>query len=385
MVLISVCTILVLLTLLTAAVRRVPCSADSLGFDNRMRYVTDGRLLLIFALILIATSSLRQGFIDTYAYRIMYTSMAGDTSFVETNTWGIEAGWLYFLYFLNFISSNPQLMLFISAAVITAAYVLTAKKYSADVCFSLLIYFCITYLNTNNGLRQYVAAAITILAFPLLLKPNIKKVLLYMLCVLAAYQFHQSAWVCVLIMAVVLGKPLNFRVIVALGFCAAFLIFPGTVNDYIAEIFDESKYLYYLDYTAGMGALRALITGVLPCVLAVSYIMKKRRTLEIIEYKESVLLNVLFINTIFVLMGLVMQYWARFTFYTEFAPIVLMPKLICEFTGKKHYQTVSAVAVISYLFFFCYNVYVNIGYGSMDSFTADWTWLRQITEVFKLW
>lgn len=385
MTLITACTVLCLLILLAAASRYtvkvgVPC-----GFEDRWQFTVSKGFIIAFSAVLIATSALRYGFIDTYAYRIMYTSVAEDISYVHNNTWGIEAGWLYFLRFLNFFSHNPQLMLLVCAAVITAAFVGVAKRYSADVCFSLLLYFCLTYMNTNNGLRQYTAAAITILAFPLLARPGFKRILLYVLLVLCAYQLHNSALVCLVIMVIVSGKPLNIRVLIAIALGAVFLVLPGDVNAYIAELFSQSKYLYYLEYTTGMGFMRAFITGILPGTLALSYYIKRRRGLRGIEYSEGVLLNITFINTVFVLMGLVMQYWARFAFYTEFAPIVLMPKLIYEFVGKKHYQIAAGVAVICYIFFFCYNIYVNMGYGAIDSFSADWTWLKNLWEAVKLW
>ncbi|NLT13725.1 MAG: EpsG family protein [Clostridiales bacterium] len=371
MLLISLCTILIFVVLLVGFKSSRVIHGEKIGFDGEYRLVAGKGVLIAFTLVLVLTSTVRYGFIDTYAYKIMYTSVRNNLSYVDTNGWGIEAGWLYFLYALNFISSNPKLMLFLSALIINAAFVKVTGKYSSDVCFSLLIYFSLTYLNTNNGLRQYVAAAITILAFPLLQRKKLSGYILYSLFVALAYQMHRSAIVCIPLLFVAYGKPLNLRTVAALGLGLFFLISPGTINEYLADLFSESKYASYLDMTHGMGFLRALITGIIPGVLALIYVISVKRRGAELPPIESMLLNVLFMNVLFILMGLKMQYWARLGFYTSFASGIMMPKLIYHLTGKRNYKFIRLITAVCYLIFFGYNIYVNIGYGAMDSFQID--------------
>lgn len=373
MLLISICTILIFFVLLAGFKSNRVLTGEKTGFDGEYRLVAGKGVLIAFTLVLVLTSTVRYGFIDTYAYKIMYTSVRNNLSYVDTNGWGIEAGWLYFLYALNFISSNPKLMLFLSALVINAAFVKAAAKYSPDVCFSLLIYFSLTYLNTNNGLRQYVAAAITILAFPLLERKKLSGYVFYCLFIALAYQMHKSAAVCIPLIFVAYGKPLNLRTIAALGLGIFFLISPGTVNTYLAGIFSDSKYASYLDMTHGMGFLRALITGIIPGVLALIYVIGVKRRKAEFPHIEGILLNVLFMNVLFILMGLKMQYWARLGFYTSFASSVMIPKLIHNISGKRHYKFLRIIIGICYFIFFSYNIYVNIGYGAMDTFYIDLT------------
>ena len=168
MLLISICTICILLIMVYGSTKQ----RKMLTPQGESRIETSKRVLIGFALILIITSTLRYGFIDTYAYKIMYRKSRNDLVYVNSAPWDVEAGWLYLLYFLNFFTDSPKLMLFLVALTVNLSYILMSKKYSSNVLFSLFVYFCIGYMDTNNGLRQCFAASITTMAFPLLLSKH---------------------------------------------------------------------------------------------------------------------------------------------------------------------------------------------------------------------
>lgn len=371
MALISVCTVLILLVLAFSSYKSNIIESP-LGYKGQRRMLTNNYLFLFIA-ILVVVSTLRYGFIDTYAYKIMYRSARNDLEYVNSAPWGVEAGWLYVLYLLNFISSSPKLMLFLSALLINLAFVSVIKKYSVDVGFSLFLYFCLTYLNTNNGLRQYVAAAIVILAFPLLEK---KKFIWYALLIYLAYLMHNSAMYCGIVAFVAYGKPFNIKVKAFLVFAVFLLLMPGVANNFIGDTFSDTKYSDYLEIGAGMGMsfLRAFISGIIPGILAISYVVNSKKLNREISLSESIILNFLLLNTAFVIMGTSMQYWARMGFYTSFASLVMMPKLIYEFFDEKEHYFVKTIVYLCYFFYFCYNIYVNIDYGAMASFVADFSW-----------
>ena len=370
MFLISICAVSALCILMFSNRIVIECPNGGVGFRGQLRLTTTQRAIILFGLVLILTSTVRYGFIDTYAYKEMYILSRNDLEYVNSAPWGVEAGWLYFLYLLNYISADPKLMLFVAALIINGAYIFLCKEYSADVKWSLFIYFCLFFLDTNNGIRQYAAAAIVMLLFPLLVK---KKYIMYALGIWLAYQFHESAIVCAIIALVASGSAFNIKTVAALGFGIFFIFNPNIGNELVADVFVDSKYLFYLDMEvgAGMGIMRAIIVGIIPCAFAIMYLMNCRYSRRRISREEGILLNVLFINTMFVLMGLYMQYWARFSFYTYFAPVVLMPKLVYEVVGRENYANIKLLAILCYFFFFAYNVYVNIGYGAMEDFYID--------------
>lgn len=372
MLLISICTILCILVFFVGTNKQYITEYPTKGFNGEWKFSIDKKIIISFAVVLILVSTMRYGWIDTYAYKEMYTASRGNLGYVNSTPYGVEAGWLYFCYFLNFFSASPKLLLFVSAIIIISGYIYIIQKFSCDPIFSLIIFYCILYMDTNNGLRQMAAASILIMSYPLLMSKKLWKYIAYMIIALIAMQFHTSASVCILVAIVVIGRPFNNKVKLAMIFGIIFCLSPGLMNQYIGDLFSDSKYLYYLDMSGGMTFLRAFITGIFPAILAILYLIRCKRGNIVIEHGEGILINTLFVNSMFILMGVYMQYWNRMGFYTAFAPIVLMPKLVYELFIKEQRRLVKALAILCYFLFFAYNIYVNIGYGAISDFYISW-------------
>lgn len=366
MILISYCTVFTIVILLFASFN-IRIKLNSEGAISK-RYIGKTSLIL-FAIILIITSTIRYGFIDTYAYRNMYESARGNIGYVHSAPWGVEAPWLYLLYILNYISSDPKLMQLVVAIVVNISFVAVINKYSYDVPLSLWLYYCITYMNTNNGMRQFFALGITMLAFPYLLE---KKYLKYILLVGIAALFHTSAIFCLLIWLVAMGKPFNKRVFIMLICGIAFIAFPNTGTEILSTVFSESKYVDYLASTqSGMNIIRAFITGIIPLILVLLYIYKCKKLNYVMERFEAILINMIIMNTTFTIMGTYMQYWSRIGAYFSFAPICLLPKLVKEAFIPSNYRLVKSLMIILYFIFFAYNIYSYYISGDLNSFRID--------------
>lgn len=373
MTLVVFCTVSVIIVLLVASNYQYIYEGVPFGFDSDWKFVVSQRAFTFFSLVLILVSAVRHGYVDTFAYKELYINARNNLDYVNNAPWGVEKGWMYFCYFLNFISPSPNFLLLISAIIIIGVYVYSIKRYSCDPVFSLIIFYCLEYMDTNNGVRQMVASALCVVAFLLITEKKKENYICFVLLVLLAMQFHESAFVCFIILITVVGKPLNIRTAGAFGLGLLFWMAPSLVNAQLGDKFSDSKYAGYLAITLGMSFLRAFIVGILPALLAFIYIIKVKKYGEIIEYSEGVLLNILLINSMFTIMGLNMQYWARMAFYTAFAPFVLMPKLAYE-AFPKNRSLIKSIAVICYFIFFAYNIYVNISYGAIGDFYYDVSW-----------
>ena len=371
MLLISICTILMLIGFLAASNRQYVIQLDNGEMRRRLQKTN----AIFLAGVLIVVSTLRYGFVDTYAYKIMYTTARNNWNYIFTGAdWGIETGWLFLNYILNYVSKSPKLILFLSALVINLAYVKSVQRYSEDACLSFFLYFCLIYLDTNNGLRQMVAAAIVMLALPLLER---KKYLPFAFWILVAYQMHNSAIVWFVIALAVVGEPFNIRTKAALGIGILFLFTPGTVTGLIDTALEDSQYNYYLDMRGGMRFARALVTGIVPGIF--SYLFyRKRKKLGTLVSQDALIFNLTIINTIFVLMGTYMQYWNRFSFYTFFAMVSIMPRAVREVVGDDTYhRIVRPVMLLLYFAYFCYNIFANSGLpgassNSLQQFYIEW-------------
>lgn len=371
--LIIFCTILMILGFIYASPRQKVLELEN---GERRRLLRKSSAIYLAA-VLVIISTLRYGFVDTYAYKHMYEAVRNNYDYIYTGAgWNVEIGWLFLNYVLNFISRSPKLMLFLSALIINVAFMKSAQRYSEDACLSFFLYFCLLYLDTNNGVRQMVSAAIVILAIPVLLR---KKYLLFLLLVLIAFQLHNSAIVWIIIMVAAVGKPLNIRTLLALALGVLFLFIPGAVTGLINDTLEFGHYNGYLEWQGGMKLARALVTGILPGGLSVYYYFMKKREGYDFNPAESMMLNLVVINTMFVLMGTYMQVWNRFAFYTFFAMIAMIPKLVREVFGNGTYYKgrLRTIMIALYFLYFCYNLYTNSGLpgagsDSLQKFYIEW-------------
>lgn len=372
MLLISMCTVAVFLVMVFGIpLKQYVTTENSVGsLENK--YVVNKFVYVLFFATLVIVSTSRFGFVDTFAYKGMYVSSRNDLAYVNSGPWGVEAGWLYLCYYLNYISPNSKTILLFSAIIIIGAYTHLIKKYSVDPLFSLLLFYFLEFLATNNGIRQMVAAGIIMLAIPLLNKRKIGAYILFFAVVYLAMQLHNSAEIWFILFFVIIGKPLNPIMKMALIFGIVFMFIPSYFNDIIGDMFEDSKYVGYLEKSNGMSFMRALIMGVIPGAFSIGYLTKVKHNNAFIDREEGLLINLTLVNTVLILMGITMQYWARFAFYTSFAPMIMMPKYINGIFNDKTRKLVRIIAIILYFTFFCYNIYVNNDYGNMDEFYWSW-------------
>ena len=325
-------------------------------------------------------SAVRHGFVDTYAYREMYRYSHMDLDYVQSGAgWGIEYGWLYTCYLLNYICTSPNFILLLSALLINYAYVNSIRMYSEDTTFSLWMFFCLLWLDTNNGLRQFAASALIIMALPLLVNQerSVRRRVLgyigFIGIVLLAMQWHNSAKLLFPVMIVVLGKPMNWRTWLSMLVCLSFIYGMESAKDvFVLGSGETSKYAeMYLGRTSGgMGIPRSIFMGFIPLFFAVCYYLKCRRNRMAISYVDGVLLNLLMMQVAFTFLGLKIQILARLCFYTYFAYFLIMPKLMKSFFGR-NYKNARLVAIGCLLFFFWYNVYRNFVFHSVQDFYYD--------------
>ncbi|MCS3279224.1 EpsG family protein [Bacteroides fragilis] len=77
-----------------------------------------------------------------------------------------ELGFNLILDFLRYIGASYQFMFFIMAVVMQILVYNIIKRYNYSVWISVFIYYCISpfYIATFNGMRQYLAIAVFIVA-----------------------------------------------------------------------------------------------------------------------------------------------------------------------------------------------------------------------------
>lgn len=369
MTLITVCSILVFCVLTFAMLTQETQLMTNEGFPESSRFYIKKSIFFVIFLILAIVSTSRHAFIDTYAYKDVYV-WCQDYNFVtNSKLHDMEDGWYYLNYYLNFISPSPKMILGLVAVVILSAYILLIKKYSSDPAFSLLLFFFLEFMDTNNGMRQMLSAGLAMIGYVFFLKRKWWGYLIFVGLVYLGMQFHTSVEIVFVLMLLVLGKPLNNRIKITFVLCIFFVTIPTMFQDTFERYFEDSEYFGYMMSTEnGMSFMRGLIVAVVPLVF--TFVYKKRAA--VIDRDEAIMINFTALNSVFVLMGLVMQFWARLAFYTAFAPMIMMPKYINTVFSPRYRNIIKPIAILLYFGFFAYNIYVNKEYGAMKNFYWSW-------------
>lgn len=367
MLLISVCSLAIFLLLLFGLATQEKEPMLSEGFPDSNKYFINKHIFNIFFVILAFVSTMRHAFIDTYAYKDIYYLCRNYDYVNNSNLHDMEDGWYYLNYFLNQISSSPKMIMGLVAIVIIFAYVLLIRKYSVDPLFSLLLFFFLQFMDTNNGMRQMLAAGLAMIGYTFAMKRTWSGYLIFIGFVIFGMQFHESVKLVFLIWLLVIGDPFNWKMKITLIIGVVFTVIPNAFRSLLGDLLEDSRYDYYLDYTNGMGFMRAFIVGIVPLVLTFVYLTKYKNA-AVFDRVEAILINLTIINSVFVFMGLTTQFWARLTFYTAFAPMIMIPKYINIVFSTKSRQLIKSIAIMLYFIFFAYNIYVNIDYGAMKDF-----------------
>src|SRR5690625_145635 len=140
---------------------------------------------------LVATAGLRSNIGDTFNYKNIYVENDFTWEYIfSQKDYGFG---ILQMVLKNYITDDPQIMIFTSALITNVLIVIVFYNYSRFIELSLYVY--ITgglFLVSMNGIRQVLAASIAFIAIRFLINGNFIK---YSLIILFASTFHQSALV----------------------------------------------------------------------------------------------------------------------------------------------------------------------------------------------
>lgn len=297
-------------------------------------------VVALISLILVSGCRYKVG-TDYTTYLEIYVYNGGD----EINFQGGEVGFDILVKLLYRISTNPQLLFFVTAVFTNIAMVWFIKKYS--VKFSLSMYLYITtflYYNTMNGLRQYIASAILISGYKYILNGNFKK---YFIFIAIAYLFHSSATIMIPIFFIVRGKTYSkINAIVLIIFALAFVFYSRFVN-VLFSFMGDSKYGYYGeimgDTSNGANVIR-IIVWILPVALILLY---RKRALKVGGKNLEIELNLCMIGMLFMFLAYRHVFYARFCMYFDVYYLLLIPR-ICSIFDERTNKALKIAIIVGY-------------------------------------
>jgi transmembrane protein EpsG len=312
-------------------------------------------MVLIAALSLVLVSGLRNNIGDTFFYKHAYDLIPefGWDDIVSNK----EKGFRFLQLILHKFSDDPQILLFTCALITNVLIVMVLYRYSRLFELGLCIYITSgLYLVSMNGIRQFLAGAILFAATKYIMDGSWKK---YMLVVLLASSFHESALILIPIYFIVRRKawtkPTFFLLFLAIILCIGYNQLSGVLFEVVGD------YGQYKNFDGGGANLIRVIVQAAPLIPA--YLGREK--LRELFPKSDYLVNLSVLGVVFMIISLQNWIFARFIIYFGLYNLILISWIVVLF-AKKEQKLIYYAILICYLAYFYYEhtITLNIIYKS---------------------
>ena len=200
-------------------------------------------VLLVVPYILAATLR-SDNFGDTYAYRSVFREAPSKIAALPLYLEGIkkDKGFSVLIVIIKALIGNSPILFFMFIATVQMlCMAFIYRKYSENYWMSIFVFVAGTdYMSwCHNGIRQFLAIAIIMAGFPLLLK---RKYIPLIAIILLGATFHASALLMIPIIFIVQGKAWNKKSVLCILGCILILIFVNQFTDGMNNILSNTQY-----------------------------------------------------------------------------------------------------------------------------------------------
>lgn len=205
--------------------------------------------IVILPVLWMATT--RGWFADTGAYVNMYRhlpdSFGGIAAYMETVT--KDKGFYFTSAVLRVILGSDHVpYLFVIALLQTAAIYMLYRKYSTDYVLSIFLFVASTdYISWMfNGMRQFTAVSILMLATPLMLRKegesSAGKLIALVIITLLAAAMHQTALLMLPILLIAQGKAWNLRSFLVMMVALVIMVYAEEFTHFLENALSGTQY-----------------------------------------------------------------------------------------------------------------------------------------------
>ena len=313
--------------------------------ENSITYVKPNKLLVFIAMLsLVMVSGLRNNIGDTYFY--MHSFEINKLSWEDIKFEG-DFGFNVFQMYLQRLSDDPQILIFMTALITNVLIVFTLYKYSRMIELSLFVFIASgMYTVSMNGIRQSLAAAIIFMATKYILDGNFKK---FFLVILLASTIHQTALIFLPIYFIVRRKAWTKNTYIVLGLGVLLAAGFSMFSEYLFKLIEGTQYSEYSDFDEGGASLTRVAVSVAPLVLA--YLGKDK--LRELWPKSDYIVNLSLMGVVFLLLATQNWIFARFNIYFGLYSLILISWVVLLMKNQNRRFVYYAI-LICYLFFFIY-------------------------------
>ncbi|MCM3650428.1 EpsG family protein [Metabacillus litoralis] len=306
--------------------------------------------LIIAICLLFVVSGLRNNIGDTYFYMKSYAEIDFTWEHVLSNK---DPGFGILQMFLQTISEDPQILIFVTALITNLLIGITLYKYSRMIELSFYVYITAgMFIVSMNGVRQFLAASIIFIATKYIVNGDFKK---YALLVILASTIHQSALILIPIYFIVRREA--WTKITFLLFALAVVIVIG-FNQFSELLFASLEDTQYSNYSTfdegGASSIRVLVESV-PVIIA----FLGREKLRKLWPKSDIIVNLAVINLIFMIIATQNWIFARFNIYFSLYNLILISWIIYLFKENSR-KFVYYGLLVCYLLYFYYEQVISL-------------------------
>ena len=207
----------------------------------------------------------------------------------------------------------------------------------------------------HNGIRQFLAVAIVLLAFPLILK---KKYFSFIIIVLILFTIHKSVLIVLPLYFSSLGKPFNKRTITILFAVLIALLFVGEFTDMLDDSLQGTIYsnmVSEFEGDDGTNILRALLYSI-PAIIAFANKSKIDENTPVI-IKVSINMSLFTAGLFFLSVPISGIYMGRLPIYCSLFNYILLPWELNHFFNEDMHKIGKTILIIIYIVFYCYQMF----------------------------
>lgn len=292
---------------------------------------------------------------DTLIYKELYETCR-DTADLGPR---YEIGYIYFNYFLNKVTNNPQFLFIVSSCFIYFSFGRFIWRYSELPWLSFVFFFLLAFDHTLNILRQCIAIGILFFSFDFIIK---RRFIPFAICVVAASLFHTTAILFIVSWFLPLIKiDLKVVSLYIIGAIASYFLFANLL-EFAFRYFAMYEYYSGGDYFDGNTRLASIVQVITSSIITIFclYPYFKHSTLEWRNSEKGKIYKVLchlqLISFFITVLCLKVNLLDRIALYFSIYSFVLIPNAIFLLPLKK--RKVLSFWII--LFFLTFNSYVYI-------------------------
>lgn len=316
----------------------------------------------------------RFAFGDTIAYMYSFNETTTTVSDVLSNfKLGEEQLFLLIKVFIKqYISTDPRVFIEIISFITIVPILYFYFNYSGDLKFALLLFVLSgCWEHSMNGLRQYLACAIMLMALSLLYK---RKWYLYIPIVILAAQIHTSAYIFIVVYFIAnkpaWGKFTKILLIIGLFLLVTYPITGSFMNNLFVESTDYGSKYNIVEFSNNINMFRLAVMSV-PVV--VSFINRKNM---IGKYKYyDIVFNMSLLCAMCTLIGLFSTVYARLNLYFEVFNVILLVWNINDMVKQEKYKWIRSACIVCFIVYFIYQMMFTYNlswYGRYLFFCNNW-------------